>query len=108
MGRIAYLSRRGQIWWFRRRHPAIFVAASEIRCEAGLCFSTQNQLQAKAHLAVSLGTTSVREARLLSSCLSADFERAWASAKITNTMTELERSINTNEKDTANQHRLIV
>ena len=78
MGRIAYLSRRGQIWWFRRRHPAIFIATPENRREAGLCLSTQNRLQAKGHLAVSLGTTSVREARLLSSCLSADFERAWA------------------------------
>jgi len=78
VGRIAYLSRRGEIWWFRRRHPAIFIATPENRREAGLCLSMQNRLQAKGHLAVSLGTTSVREARLLSSCLSADFERAWA------------------------------
>lgn len=90
MGRIAYLSRRGQIWWFRRRHPAIFIATPENRREAGLCLPKQKRLQAKGHLAVSLGTTSVREARLLSSCLSADFERAWAMVETAMNETEAE------------------
>lgn len=88
MGRIAYLSRRGQIWWFRRRHPAIFTTTPEKCREAGLCLSKQNRLQAKGHLALSLGTTSVREARLLSSCISADFERVWTMVETAMSETE--------------------
>ncbi len=77
MGRIAYLSKRGNIWWFRRRHPAIIVQRPQNGLKSGLCCPLRKRVQAKGHLAVSLGTTSVREARLLSAYISADFERAW-------------------------------
>lgn len=78
VGRIAYLSKRGNIWWFRRRHPVIVIPSSKIGHETKVCSPERVTVQAKGHLAISLGTTSVREARLLSSCLSAGFERAWA------------------------------
>ena len=40
-----------------------------------------NKAQAKGHLAISLQTSSKREARLLSAEVSAEFERAWALAE---------------------------
>ena len=78
MGRIAYLARRGQVWWFRRRHPAIILTQPESVDFSGTSDKTARTGQARGHLAVSLGTTSAREARLLGARLGDHFERAWA------------------------------
>lgn len=78
MGRIAYLSKRGNIWWFRRRHPVIFMGEPQNRQVSGACGAIGRKAQAKGHLAVSLQTSSSREARLLGTRLSDHFERAWA------------------------------
>lgn len=78
MGRIAYLSKRGRIWWFRRRHPAIIT--SQVHCPdlSGSYADNRVTAQARGHLAVSLQTSSVREARLLAAKIAEHFERAWA------------------------------
>lgn len=78
MGRIAYLSKRGNIWWFRRRHPAIVIPSPQNPQHSGLCLDLTRKAQAKGHLAISLQTSSSREARLLGTRLSDHFERAWA------------------------------
>jgi integrase len=78
MGRIAYLSKRGNIWWFRRRHPAIVIPSPQNPQNSGLCLGLTRKAQAKGHLAISLQTSSSREARLLGTRLSDHFERAWA------------------------------
>lgn len=78
MGRIAYLSKRGNIWWFRRRHPAIVIPSPQNPQYSGLCVGLTGKAQAKGHLAISLQTSSSREARLLGTRLSDHFERAWA------------------------------
>lgn len=77
MGRIAYLSKRGNIWWFRRRHPAIVIPSPQNPQDSGLCVRLTGKAQAKGHLAISLQTSSSREARLLGTRLSDHFERAW-------------------------------
>lgn len=78
MGRIAYLSKRGNIWWFRRRHPALVMSATQYP-QNGVCSGVlTGKAQAKGHLAISLQTSSSREARLLGTRLSDHFERAWA------------------------------
>jgi integrase len=77
MGRIAYLSKRGNIWWFRRRHPAIVIPSPQNPQGSGLCVRLTGKAQAKGHLAISLQTSSSREARLLGTRLSDHFERAW-------------------------------
>jgi len=78
VGRIAYLSKRGNIWWFRRRHPAIVISLPQNSQVSGACGSLTRTAQAKGHLAISLQTASSREARLLGARLSDHFERAWA------------------------------
>lgn len=78
MGRIAYLSKRGKIWWFRRRHPAIVVRRGQLTDFTGSCDENKVTAQARGHLAVSLQTSSVREARLLAAKIAEHFERAWA------------------------------
>jgi integrase len=78
MGRIAYLSKRGNIWWFRRRYPAIVISLPQNSQVSGACGSLTRTAQAKGHLAISLQTASSREARLLGARLSDHFERAWA------------------------------
>lgn len=78
MGRIAYLSKRGNIWWFRRRYPAIVIPSPQNPQDSGLCLGLTRKAQAKGHLAISLQTSSSREARLLGARLSDHFERAWA------------------------------
>ncbi|MGY6703813.1 hypothetical protein [Roseinatronobacter sp.] len=78
MGRIAYLSKRGRIWWFRRRHPAIIISQGQLPDITGSCGENRVTAQAKGHLAVSLQTSSVREARLLAAKITEHFERAWA------------------------------
>lgn len=77
MGRIAYLSKRGNIWWFRRRYPAIVISVPQNAQVSGTCGTLGRKAQAKGHLAVSLQTSSSREARLLGARLSAHFEAAW-------------------------------
>ena len=74
---IAYLTRRGNIWWFRRRHPVIFVSTPQIHLKSDVCFENGIKAQASGHFAISLQTASIREARQLSVLISADFERAW-------------------------------
>tara|TARA_B110000908_G_C10155452_1_gene403401 strand:- start:166 stop:972 length:807 start_codon:yes stop_codon:yes gene_type:complete len=78
MGRIAYLSKRGNIWWFRRRHPVIFITTPHNDRRSAAYVENEEKAQAKGHLALSLQTSSKREARLLSAQVSFDFERAWA------------------------------
>jgi len=78
MGRIAYLSKRGEIWWFRRRHPTIAVPAPQIVQNSTTEQTCKIKIQAKGHLAVSLKTKNSREARLLGARLSDHFENAWA------------------------------
>ena len=51
MGRIAYLSKRGNIWWFRRRHPAIAISLPQNAQVSGACGSLTRTAQAKGHLA---------------------------------------------------------
>ena len=77
MPRIAYLTRRGNIWWFRRRHPVISLQPSQNHPRSGVYDDNKITAQAKGHTALSLQTTSKREARQLSAQVSADFERAW-------------------------------
>lgn len=77
MPRIAYLTKRGNIWWFRRRHPAIFVSTPQNHLKSDVCFENGTKAQASGHIAISLQTASKREARQLSALISADFERAW-------------------------------
>jgi len=50
MGRIAYLSKRGNIWWFRRRHPAIVIPSPQNPQDSGLCLDLTRKAQAKGHL----------------------------------------------------------
>ncbi|MCC5613123.1 hypothetical protein LC612_42225 [Nostoc sp. CHAB 5834] len=78
MRRIAYLSKRGNIWWFRRRHPAIVIQPPQNPQVSGVCGYVEPKTQAKGHLAVSLQTSSSREARLIGARLSAHFEVAWS------------------------------
>lgn len=78
MGRIAYLSKRGNIWWFRRRFPVIFITSSQNNLISGVCVDTGKKAQATGHIAISLQTSSTREARLIGAQVSADFERAWS------------------------------
>lgn len=78
MGRIAYLSKRGNIWWFRRRFPVIFITSSQNNLISGVCVDTEKKAQASGHIAISLQTSSTREARLIGAQVSADFERAWS------------------------------
>lgn len=87
MGRIAYLSKRGKIWWFRRRHPAIVIQTGEVTVFTGSCDENRVTAQARGHLAVSLQTSSVREARLLAAKVAEHFERAWM--KFETDMTEM-------------------
>ena len=82
MGRIAYLNQRGNIWWFRRRHPVILPTRSQSNQISVLCGGTIRKAQATGHLAISLQTSSKREARLLSAQVSADFERAWSMVEV--------------------------
>uniref|UniRef100_UPI003F71FD80 DUF6538 domain-containing protein n=1 Tax=Roseinatronobacter sp. TaxID=1945755 RepID=UPI003F71FD80 len=77
MGRIAYLSKRGRVWWFRRRYPALFVTRSQSHQNSTLSEEKVSRAQAQGHLAVSLKTSSPREARLLGARLCDHFERAW-------------------------------
>ena len=77
MPRIAYLTRRGNIWWFRRRHPVIFLGTPQNHPKSVVCFENGMKAQASGHMALSLQTASKREARQLSASISADFERAW-------------------------------
>lgn len=81
MGRIAYLSKRGRVWWFRRRYPALFVTRSQSHQNSTLSEEKVSRAQAQGHLAVSLKTSSPREARLLGARLCDHFERAWAAAE---------------------------
>lgn len=78
MGRIAYLSKRGKIWWFRRRHPAIFTSNTQSADFIRDFGTNGHTVQAKGHLAVSLRTSSSREARVLAARMGDHFERAWA------------------------------
>ncbi|MCC5991281.1 MAG: tyrosine-type recombinase/integrase [Rhodobacteraceae bacterium] len=78
MGRIAYLSKRGRIWWFRRRHPAIIISQGQLPVFSGSYEDNRVTAQARGHLAVSLQTSSVREARLLAAKIAEHFERAWS------------------------------
>lgn len=78
MGRIAYLNKRGNIWWFRRRFPVIFISSSQNNLISGACVDTGKKAQATGHIAISLQTSSTREARLIGAQVSADFERAWS------------------------------
>ena len=78
MGRIAYLTKRGAVWWYRRRYPVIVIHSSQNNQISVPCCDNGTSLQARGHLAVSLRTRSKREARILGAFISADFERAWA------------------------------
>ncbi|WP_406720794.1 MobA/MobL family protein [Thioclava litoralis] len=78
MGRIAYLTKRGAVWWYRRRYPVIVIHPSQNNQISVPCYDSGTSLQARGHLAVSLRTRSKREARILGAFISADFERAWA------------------------------
>jgi len=78
MGYIAYHFKRGNIWWFRRRHPATVIPSPQIPQYSALCVRLTGKAQAKGHLAISLQTSSSREARLLGTSLSDHVERAWA------------------------------
>lgn len=78
MGRIAYLTKRGAVWWYRRRYPVIVIHPSQNNQISVPCCDNGTSLQAHGHLAVSLRTRSKREARILGAFISADFERAWA------------------------------
>lgn len=78
MGRIAYLSKRGNIWWFRRRFPVLFIKPPQNNRISGVCVDTGKKAQATGHLAISLQTSSLREARLIGAQVSADLERAWS------------------------------
>lgn len=90
MGRIAYLSKRGNIWWFRRRFPVLFINPSQDNRISGLCVDTGTKAQASGHLAISLQTSSLREARLIGAQVSADFERAWSMVEVKMSETDLE------------------
>ncbi|MBB06129.1 MAG: hypothetical protein CML03_11530 [Pseudooceanicola sp.] len=78
MGRIAYLTKRGAVWWYRRRYPVIVIHSSQNNQISVPCCDNGTSLQARGHMAVSLRTRSKREARILGAFISADFERAWA------------------------------
>lgn len=78
MGRIAYIKKRGTIWWFRRRHPVIVLSAQKNPDTSGDCTILTRRVQAKGHVAVSLHTACAREARTLAARLADHFERAWA------------------------------
>lgn len=90
MGRIAYLSKRGNIWWFRRRFPVIFIKTSQSDLKTGLYLGVETKAQATGHLAISLQTSSLREARLIGAQVSADFERAWTMVEAQMSETDLE------------------
>lgn len=90
MGRIAYLSKRGNIWWFRRRFPVIFIKAPQSDLKTELYFGVETKAQAQGHLAISLQTSSLREARLIGAQVSADFERAWTMVEAQMNETDLE------------------
>lgn len=93
MGRIAYLSKRGNVWWFRRRFPVLFINSSQNNRISGLCVDTGTKAQASGHLAISLQTSSLREARLIGAQVSADFERAWSMVEAQMSETDLERDM---------------
>lgn len=93
MGRIAYLSKRGNIWWFRRRFPVIFITSSQNNLISGVCVDTGKKAQATGHLAISLQTSSLREARLIGAQVSADFERAWSMVEAQMSETDLENDM---------------
>jgi hypothetical protein len=96
MGRIAYLTKRGNIWWFRRRHPAIVISLPQNSQVSGACGSLTCTAQAKGHLAISIQTSSSREARLLGTRLADHFERAWAFFETgANNMTEHDDPLDT-------------
>lgn len=78
VGRIAYLTRRGNIWWFRRRHPVLVLQSPQYLQVSEAYGDSRRRVQAKGHLAVSLQTACSREARHLGARLSAHFESAWA------------------------------
>lgn len=65
MGRIAYLSRRGRIWWFRRCYPAIITIKDQLADLTGGCDESKATAQGRGHLVVSLQTFWARQARLL-------------------------------------------
>lgn len=79
MARIACLSKRGNIWWLHRQHPAIAITMSQNPRISGVCGILTRTAQAKGHLAISFQTASSREARLPGTWQSDHFERAWAS-----------------------------
>ena len=58
MGRIAYLSKRGNIWWFRRRHPAIVITMPQNPKILVVYGILTGKDQAKGHLAISLQASS--------------------------------------------------
>jgi len=81
MGRIAYLSKRGRVWWFRRRYPALLISQAHSHEKSTLSGDRLGKAQAQGHLAVSLKTSSSREARVLGARLGNHFEYAWASVE---------------------------
>ena len=78
MGRIAYLSKRGNVWWYRRRHPAISIKPPQNPHETLAPSQNWTTVQARGHVAVSLQTTSSREARRTAAVLTDLLEGAWA------------------------------
>jgi len=90
MGRVAYLSKRGNIWWFRRRFPVLFIKPPQNNRISEVCVGRGTKAQATGHLAVSLQTSSLREARLIGALVSADFERAWSMVEAQMSETDLE------------------
>lgn len=78
MGRIAYISKRGNVWWYRRRHPSISIRPPQNTLEAVASSAHWTSLQARGHVAVSLQTDCSREARRTAAILTDLLERAWA------------------------------
>lgn len=78
MGRIAYLSKRGNVWWYRRRHPAISIKPPQNPHETLASSRNWTTVQARGHVAMSLQTNSSREARRTAAVLIDLLERAWA------------------------------
>lgn len=76
MARMAYLTRRGGIFWFRRRPPQLRIREKGLLGSSGPN-ATRARPPAQAHLALSLRTRCPIEARRRAARVAAIFEFAW-------------------------------
>ncbi len=78
MAKCAFLIKRGNIYWFRRRPPVLRLLGNGPFTDQRATASSERQHTARRHLALSLRTSCAREARRRAARVAALFEFGWS------------------------------